>query len=1073
MKKILLLPGLAFSVSFIAICLLMAQLSFAQDCKTQAANKPSTVVRGTDDFFDFSHYTTKPAKWNITKMKLPLAKAESWIKNRLTGFTGAKQLYYNSYWLDYVVSEKGTGSDEIFYKATGIKSFYSAKTMFFAYYCYDNSNTIHTEGESGSSIYVNFNNVFTSGLTTDAGVYTINNKPAFKIIRKKNSDGKVDFYEQRAQHNATAEMFTANHYIILRNSDKPVFITVTRKEYLQQMLKDAEAAGTKNNNTFTEMYNLNVKQFEAEMKVYKEKDKSYTPEKEAKRRKWFEEDQEKLKKTISKIGPDSDAAKEVIQQYLKKPAEWLDRSFSSFYPDFIYTANGVRHYLENLDRISVNGAGEAEEVTHEEIATINPAYFNKTLSSDVPQLIMVHLRGGSYPHMKKVAALVKQPGALAALEAILNPGKSASPLVAPSEIVSNYSLNYLPKLKTLTPLIVPVGMKPSVIPVTANYNNAPPAAALNFTLPPLSAKLNQLPQLVTAESYTAYIQQLHNAISNAVKPNEKKKADEYVTNKKITQSKQISNTAFAAWLQNAQATSLYLYSKAVLSNPSDVLAANNFSAFLIMGGLPEKSIPMLEYWNKQKPGEASILSNLGNAYYRLGDMDKAMKYLQQCVQKDSLHPTANKILCMMYLKKGDTKNAKDHGTKSLTGSYDEQIVTILRQVDTKTKPGEIMSRLPAKEFPMLKRIKLPAMPSTLEDMEQFAIELEAEKKSLEITIDAIKTKMPKVNDDAKQKILIASFTKGISPLGIKAQHIIMDAMQTYQREMIRENDVFKYNLNLLIAPYSIKINAISKKYSAQLNKLEGGEAGDEDEIAALELARCKELNTEKGKYLAGLAPLVNGYAQRLEFITRKFYRDYANWAPYWVPETTISFPSIEQAYLEAVSNILSQYTIVSKNNCTPFEPLLKKDGKLQKWEDEYCANFKGTIAIGFGSISQTCNSWSVEGGEGIGFEFEMNYADDGSFEDFTIGAGPGASWEIAGGGIAEIGAEASVKEFIKIGPNKATGKWEVKDFGVKTEVSLEGSIGNISGEIKIIELSAAVNAGFSAGGVVAPILNLR
>ena len=1073
MKKIVSGFLLNILLSFIMFCLVITQVCFAQDCKTQAAIKPSILVRGTDDFFDFSHYTKKPAKWDVGKQKLQLAKAESWIKNILTGFTGAKLLYYNTYWLDYVVSEKGTGSDETFYKATGIKSFYSSKTMFFAYYCYDNNNTIHTEEESGSNVQVTFNNVFFSGLTTDAGVFTINGKPAFKIFQKKRSEGRIDFYEQRVQNNATAKMYTSNDFIILRNSDKLVFIAVTRKEYLEQMLKNVETFGTNDTKLLTQTYNNNIKQFEAEMKVYKEKDKSYTPEKEAKRRKWFEEDQEKLKKIISKTSPDTDAAKAVILQYLKKPAEWLNKSVNRFYHNSTYTAVGVTNFFENIDKIRMNGVGETEEETAEEIVTINPSYFNKTLSSDVPQVIMVQLRNGTYPHMEKVAALVKQPGALAPLEAILNPGKSASPIVAPLEIVSTYSLSYLPKLKTLTPLIVPAGMKPSVIPVSPNNNNAPPAAALNFTLPPLSAKLNQLSQLLTAESYTAYIQQLHTAISNAVKPNEKKKADDYVTTKKITQSKQISNAAFAAWLQNVPTASLYLYSKAVLTTPSDVLAANNFSAFLIMGGLAEKSIPMLEYWNKQKPGEATILSNLGNAYYRLGDMNKAMNYLQQAVKKDSLHPTANKMLCMMYLKKGDIKKAKDHGTKSLTGSYDEQVVTILLQLETKTKPGEIMSHLTAKEFPMLKRIKLPGMPSTLEDMEQFTIELEAEKKSLAITIADIKTKMPKVNDDVKQKILMASFKKGISPLSVKAQYIIMDAMQTYQREKIRESDVFKHNLKLLVAPYSIKVNAISKKYSAQLNKLEGGEAGDEDEIAALELARCKEFNAETEKYLAGLAPLVNGYAQRQEFIARKFYRDYANWAPYWVPETTISFPSIEQAYLEAVSNILSQYNIISKNNCTPFEPLPKKEGKLQKWEDEYCANFKGTIGFGLGSISQTCNSWSVEGGEGIGFEFEMNYADDGSFEDFIIGAGPGASWEIAGGGIAEIGAEASVKEFIKIGPNKATGKWEVKDFGVKTEVSLEGSIGNISGEIKILELSAAVNAGVSAGGMVAPILNLK
>ena len=1062
MKKIGSLSLLKFSFSIMMFCLLTMHVSFAQDCKTKAANKPSTLLRGTDDFFDFSHYTKKPVKWDISKKKIQLAIAESWIKKILTGFTGAKLLYYNTYWLDYVISENATGSDVTFYKATGIKSFYSSKTMLFAYYCYDNSSTIHTEGESGSNVRVTFNNIFFSGPTSDAGVFTINGKPAFKIFQKKRSEGRIDFYEQRAQDNATAKMYTTNDYIVLRNSDKPVFIPITRKEYLQQMLNDVEAFGSKDTKVMTEIYTQNEKQFEAEMKVYKEKDKSYTPEKEARRRKWFEEDQQKLKNNISKINPGTAAAKEVIIQYLKKPAEWLDRGFKSFYSFSTYTAKGVTQYIEGLDK---SFSSEVEEETREEIVSLNPAYFNNKLGADVPQLIMVHLQNGSYAHMLKVAALVKQPGALAPLEAILNPGKSASPIVAPIEIVSNYSLSYLPKLKTLTPLIVPAGMKPSVIPVSPNNNNAPPAATLNFTLPPLSAKLNQITQLVTAESYTAYIQQLHTAISNAVKPNEKKKADDYVTNKKITQSKQISNAAFAAWLQSAPAASLYLHSKAVTTNPSDALAANNFSAFLIMGGLPEKSIPILEYWNKQKPGEATLLGNLGNAYYRLGDVNKAMQYLQQCVQKDTLNPIANKILCLLYLKKGDVKKAEEHATKSIAASYDQEVEKILRQLNKKIKPGEVMTRYHKKEFPLLKRIKMPVMPASLDEMEFFAANLEAEKNSIDNTIAAIEAKMPATDDDANQRLLMAGLRNGISPLQIKAQSIIMDAMEMYQKDAISEADVFKFYLNKISAPHNVKLKAIAKKYGDQLNKLEGGDAGDEDKIAALELAKCNDINEENGKYLAELSPLVNEYVQRQEYISRRYYRDYANWAPYWMPQAKGSFLSIQLDYLKDVSNLLGQYKLLSKQQCT-FDEVVqeKKDFVLKEWEDEYCANFKGKIALVVGTIAWNCNSWGIEFGEGLVLEFEASFKDDGSFNEFTVGGGLGESFHVGGFGAVEVEAGTSIKEFIKIGKNGATGKWEVSDFGMKVDATVEAKLGPLEGEVKIAEISLAVNAGLQVSG---------
>jgi hypothetical protein len=178
-------------------------------------------------------------------------------------------------------------------------------------------------------------------------------------------------------------------------------------------------------------------------------------------------------------------------------------------------------------------------------------------------------------------------------------------------------------------------MTVSAAPVVPNNSSTGSTAKLNFEIPAISAKLSQMPQLLTEENYKIYIQELNAAISNAIKPDEKRKADEYIKNKKQTQSKDISNTTLAAWLQNAPKASLYLYRKTVSSNPSDVLAANNFS-FLLMGGLPENQFHT-EYWNKQKPGEPTILSN--QATRIIGwEMDKAMKYLQQCAADKLVQP---------------------------------------------------------------------------------------------------------------------------------------------------------------------------------------------------------------------------------------------------------------------------------------------------------------------------------------------------------------------------------------------------------------------------------------------------
>ncbi len=407
---------ISFQMKMIAIVfsLLLVLDIFGQDCNSIAKNK-FEPWRRTEVMYATPQ--AKPGPGESAKMKSRQDKIESWIRSMLTGFTGAKVGYSNEYFLNPLDWE----NDE-FYKVTGIKGHYGSTTRFWAYYCYDNSNTVHTEGEAGSFIYVKINTVFHSDLTQDVGVFTINGKSAFRVLEKSHSEGRVDYYDRRKRMNYNDTVYTSKRdIIIIRNSDKPVFIPITRKEYLQQMLKDAETYRAKEKSMMMSNFSNNAKVFEEEMKSYK-LDRLYTPEKEAKRRQWFKEDQAKIAKVIDKIDPDVDAFLEVIKRYLQKPAEWLNRHFRDFY-SYAYTAKGVENYFEHLDIFTES----KEDYTRSEVVSISPDYFNKALSNDVPQLMMVELVKNGYWYMYKVSEKVKQPGGLASLIAIVNPGKSARP----------------------------------------------------------------------------------------------------------------------------------------------------------------------------------------------------------------------------------------------------------------------------------------------------------------------------------------------------------------------------------------------------------------------------------------------------------------------------------------------------------------------------------------------------------------------------------------------------------------------------------------------------------------------
>jgi hypothetical protein len=401
---------------FTAFFLFSGWFALGQDCKTQAANKPATY---DPNFQNFTNPLGKPASWDVSKIKPQLAIVESWMKNMLKGFTGAKLMYGNNYFFD------PSGGNSL-YKTSGLKGSYQSLMMFFAYYCYENNNKIFTEGESGSDLKVDFNNVFNGDLCTDAG-FAINEKFAFRVLEKSTTEGRIDYYDlrKRMNFNDTVRTSKTDLYII-RNSDKPVFIPVTRKEYLQQLLKNAEDYKTSEIALAKLDYTpaneaANKAKFDEELKRI-DNSKNYTAEQMAPYRKRFietwETEKQKFDKRVGHAETEAAKSKDLLLEYLKKPKEWLDRGFDYFY-SYAYTANGLKSYLDHLDIFTES----KEDHTRSEVVSINPDYFNKALGMDVPQLILITLSKNGYGFMYELAKKMKQPGALTPLENILAKGR--------------------------------------------------------------------------------------------------------------------------------------------------------------------------------------------------------------------------------------------------------------------------------------------------------------------------------------------------------------------------------------------------------------------------------------------------------------------------------------------------------------------------------------------------------------------------------------------------------------------------------------------------------------------------
>lgn len=677
----------------------------------------------------------------------------------------------------------------------------------------------------------------------------------------------------------------------------------------------------------------------------------------------------------------------------------------------------------------------------------------------------------------------------APLKEAVSPGvvKDKKPVIpdAATFETSDYVFKPLEKIDKLPPVNYPAGFKSSApVPAQPEGSNKPVSALPSFKVPARSALANALPNTVMSSmAFQKFIGDLKNSVAAKLNADNTNKIDGYLKSKKITGAKNIAAAAIGTWIKGKPTLAAYLFCKALQADYSDMNTANNLAALLNAYGYPEKAIPVLLYINSKINEVPDVLANMATAWYNLGDMDNALLYAGKSIDKDSLNASANKVAAFVHLNKATQTNNKAEADKaigclkqSLKSRYDPEASELLNKIEDKHQKQNDFSNTNFNEFPMLKRLELPAMPEDLSKTKSFNQFLEKEKGVLSQTADDIRAAYKKIpGADMKQVVANMSQDIGRAMLMIKAGNIVNQSAAWYIKMKSDLEQLFTQSKKELTTAYNKKISTISKKYNERLSKLEGGEGKgeEEEEIERLKKARCEEYNKESATYLSDLAKLTNQFAQRSELVSRTYFRDYANWMPVQLNDNTNRYLLDAQAkYINDVNKILSLYQAVEP--CIYPSQETKNDntkGKPKPWDDKYCpAILNQDIKMVAASVQSTCTSFSVEAGEGLLGELTFNYNEDGTFKEITIGVGFGAE-----AGIGVTGASASVgasaKEYITI--SSSPGGPQVSDWGVKAGVNAGGNIGTAGGEVNIVSTNISVNGGVTAGGVVSNALGLE
>jgi tetratricopeptide (TPR) repeat protein len=184
------------------------------------------------------------------------------------------------------------------------------------------------------------------------------------------------------------------------------------------------------------------------------------------------------------------------------------------------------------------------------------------------------------------------------------------------------------------------------------------AMAAGFGLVPVkdAARIASIAKQPMSEAdMAAYLDATHRQVSAKLTPDAKKLADKVFD--KLKSDKQlpaaIGNSATGLWAMGRVQVAIYLMGKALAAEPSNTDNQSNYAAMLSMNGGEPLAIPLLDKLDRQFPGNTTVLNNLGQAWFNLGDLQKADKLLNEVIRIYAYHPQASFTQSFIEESKGN------------------------------------------------------------------------------------------------------------------------------------------------------------------------------------------------------------------------------------------------------------------------------------------------------------------------------------------------------------------------------------------------------------------------------------
>lgn len=631
-------------------------------------------------------------------------------------------------------------------------------------------------------------------------------------------------------------------------------------------------------------------------------------------------------------------------------------------------------------------------------------------------------------------------------------------------------------------------------------NNATPKSGTenNGIVPAKNTKaITAIAATPSADNMGAFISSVGNRAFAAVLPKAKYMADDIykVLKNKNADAKEMGSAATVLWMQGRVQISLALMAQVCKDDPANTDNLNNYAAMLTMSGAPEMAIPILNDLNIRFKKNSTILNNLGQAWFALGDMDRSKKYLDSTLLIAAAHTQANETLCLIAENKGNKAAAVAYAKAAFKQGVTTERKDRLQQLGYMPGADDYTGfprNTQSDDLLNLGSFSPLEFPKSYAAMKMY----EQQRKSFTAVIDQAIKPLQKLTEESnkemvrqlgeQQKQFMIARNNAISNPGSVSQ---AGAMQIVGAPMFSEKMTAKENallqnlqrkkrdiLQKMAAFVKGDGAAYKKEYEATMKKINEkwkgvGEGGTENnEVLCNE--SIKAVDTYLGAYNTRYEELYKEYLEvEKQYLNEMSYLSLYTTYPKLLPGINAG---LKQQWLNDLA--FKAEVLQVSYSCAP--PGKIKEGKLSDFKDPNCninSEFSQTLGIanlGF-KMKLDCSGLTTEFNAlifGIKLNQDLDHAGFGdSYKSCTVSIGPKASvggkigpleaGVNAGGGIdVEIDKNGGVSDVVvKAGAEIEAGlhNTSIKDPGM-LGTAASGSVG-VEGSISIITGAGSIN----------------